>query len=78
MFVAIVTEPDLPAWATISASFSWNFAFRTTWGTFFAFNIVERCSDFSMETVPTRTGCPFSRRLAISSATASYFSRSEA
>ena len=30
MLVAMVTMPNLPAWATISASFSWNLALRTT------------------------------------------------
>ena len=30
MFVAMVTAPMRPAWATIGASFSWNLAFRTS------------------------------------------------
>src|SRR6266540_1349645 len=49
MFVAIVTAPLCPAWATISASRSWCFAFRTTCGTPWRFSIVARSSDFSIE-----------------------------
>ena len=57
MLVAIVTMPRRPAWATISASFSWNLALRTTWRTPLRLRISESSSDFSMEVVPTRTGC---------------------
>ena len=39
MLVAIVTMPSRPACATISASFSWNFAFSTTWRTPLRFRI---------------------------------------
>ena len=63
MFVAIVTEPERPAWTTISASFSWNLALRTTCGTLRFFRSSDSRSDFSIETVPTRTGWPFSRQL---------------
>ena len=58
MLVAMVTAPKRPAWATISASRSWYFAFRTTCLIPAFFRSVERCSDFSMEMVPTRTGRP--------------------
>ena len=54
----MVTAPSLPAWATISASFSWNLAFSTVWGTPRAFRSLEMYSLFSMDTVPTSTGCP--------------------
>ncbi len=74
MFVAIVTVPSRPACATISASFSWNFAFSTTWRTPLRFKISLSSSDFSIDVVPTSTGCLSSCRRAISSATAKYFS----
>ena len=56
MLVAIVTAPKRPAWATISASRSWYFAFSTTCLMPAFLSRVERCSDFSIEIVPTRTG----------------------
>ena len=74
MFVAIVTVPGLPAWAIISASFSWNLAFRTLCLTFFLLSNSESSSDVSMEAVPTKTGALFARQSAISSAIASNFS----
>jgi hypothetical protein len=40
------------------------------------FNRLERCSDFSMEMVPTSTGRPEAWKVLISSTTASNFSRS--
>ena len=58
MLVAMVTAPKRPAWATISASRSWYFAFSTTCLMPSFFRRVERCSDFSMEMVPTSTGRP--------------------
>ena len=58
MLVATVTAPNLPAWATISASFSWNLALRTLWRMPFLRSMSEICSDFSMEMVPTSTGWP--------------------
>ena len=58
MLVAMVTAPKRPAWATISASRSWYFAFSTTCLMPSLFRRVERCSDFSMEMVPTSTGRP--------------------
>ncbi|CSB49321.1 Uncharacterised protein [Vibrio cholerae] len=56
MLVAMVTAPGLPASATISASFSWNFAFRTLCLMPAFFSALESNSDFSIETVPTNTG----------------------
>jgi hypothetical protein len=58
MLVAIVTVPLRPACATISASCAWYFAFSTTCLMPRRFSIDERCSDFSIETVPTSTGRP--------------------
>ena len=63
MFVAIVTAPLRPAWATMLASRSWNLALRTScWMPRFR-SISARCSLFSTLTVPTRTGRPCSRQL---------------
>ena len=76
MLVAIVTAPKRPAWATISASRSWYFAFKTTCLIPARFRRVERCSDFSIEIVPTRTGRPEAFSSLISLSTASNFSRS--
>jgi hypothetical protein len=59
MLVATVTAPSLPACATISASFSWCLALRTLCLMPRLVSIRESSSDFSMDTVPTRTGCPF-------------------
>ena len=57
MLVAMVTMPRRPAWATISASRSWNLAFSTTWRTPLRCRMAERRSDFSIDVVPTSTGC---------------------
>jgi predicted branched-subunit amino acid permease len=59
MFVAIVTAPWIPAFSTIAASFSWNFAFKTECSIPALSSILSRSSDTSMVMVPTRTGCPF-------------------
>ena len=56
MLVAMVTAPSLPACATISASFSWCFAFSTLCAMPLRFRSPDRYSLFSMEMVPTRTG----------------------
>ncbi len=56
MLVATVTAPFRPAWATISASLAWNFAFRTLCGMPRRFNSTDKISDFSTEVVPTSTG----------------------
>ena len=58
MLVAMVTAPNLPAWATISASRSWFLAFRTLWRMPVRCSSLEMYSLFSMLTVPTRTGWP--------------------
>ncbi len=51
----MVTMPEaVPAWLPISASFSWNFALRTTWRTLQALRISE--SNSTMLAVPTSTG----------------------
>ena len=60
IFVAMVTAPNLPACATISASFSWFLAFKTLCGILSFLRSFERISLFSMLIVPTRIGCPFS------------------
>ena len=58
MLVAMVTAPGAPACATISASCSWKRAFSTACGTFFFFSSSLIVSLFSIEVVPTSTGCP--------------------
>ena len=75
MLVAMVTAPKRPAWATISASRSWYFAFSTTCLMPAFLSREDRCSDFSMEMVPTSTGRPESCSSSISLTTASNFSR---
>ena len=75
MLVAIVTRPGRPACATISASCSWWRAFSTRKSFMPASAILEATySDFSIETVPTRTGCPRSCASRISPIIALYFS----
>ena len=59
MFVAIVTAPNLPAWAIISASCSWYLAFNTVCLIPASFNFWLNNSDFSTDTVPINIGCPF-------------------
>ena len=76
MLVAMVTAPSRPAWATISASRSWYLAFSTSCRTPRFLSSADSRSDFSIDTVPTRIGCPFSLRSRMSSTTASNFSRS--
>ena len=56
MFVAIVTAPILPASATICASLSCCFAFRTLCLMPLFFRRALNNSDVSMEIVPTNTG----------------------
>ena len=63
MFVAIVTAPLRPAWATTPASFSWNLAFSVSCPIPRRLRSVESTSLFSTETVPTRTGPPGLRHL---------------
>ena len=76
MLVAMVTAPSRPAWATISASRSWYLALSTWCGIPRFLSSAASCSDFSIDTVPTSTGCPPAWRSVISSTTASNFSRS--
>ena len=73
IFVAIVTAPFLPAWAMISASFSWYLAFSTLCFIPSFFKSLLKASDLSTFTVPTSTGCPFLLHSFICSITALYF-----
>ena len=75
MLVAMVTPRYRPAWAMMDASASWLTALSTLCLIFFFLSIWEISSDFSTVTVPTSTGCPLAWDSAISSTTASYFSR---
>ncbi len=52
MLVATVTAPLRPAWATIAASRSWYFAFRTSCATPLRLSILDTSSDFSTLVVP--------------------------
>ena len=70
MFVAIVIAPYLPACATISASFSWFLAFKTSCFNPSFLRSLLIFSEFSIDAVPTSTGCPFSCASFISSITA--------
>ena len=58
MLVAMVTVPARPAWATISASRSWYLALSTWCGIPRFLRSFERCSEISIDTVPTSTGWP--------------------
>ena len=58
ILVVIITEPTFPAFAIISASFSWFFAFNIVWTIPSAFKSFEYCSDLLILDVKTRTGCP--------------------
>ena len=58
MLVAIVMMPARPACATICASLACCFAFSTWCGSFSLSRILESSSEFSMDVVPTSTGCP--------------------
>ena len=76
IFVATVTEPFRPAWATIAASRSWFLAFNTSCGMPRFFSKPLKYSDLSTEVVPTKTGWPFSCRANRSSTTAINFASS--
>ena len=76
MLVAMVTAPRRPASATISASFSCCFALRTLCLTPRFFSISLILSEFSIEIVPTSTGCPVACASAILSAIAWNFAGS--
>ena len=73
MLVAMVTAPDRPACATISASFSWNLAFSTLCLMPRRFSMSPSISLTATLMVPTRTGRPFSCSSATSSMTAFHF-----
>ena len=74
IFVAIVTDPDLPAWAIMSASCSFCRAFNTLWSIFFSFNFCEINSEVSTDIVPTKIGLPCLLTSIIFSTIALYFS----
>ena len=71
MFVATVTAPLRPAWATIAASRACCLALRTSCRTPRSRSCSDRYSLFSTLVVPTSTGWPASCRSAMSSTTAS-------
>ena len=60
MLVETVTAPLRPACAMMFASRSCCLAFSTWCGMPAFFSSSARCSDFSMEMVPTSTGWPLS------------------
>ena len=72
MLVAIITSPLRPAWAISSPSRSAcsGLAFSTACLIPSRLSAAEIISETSTETVPTRTGWPFSWRSTISSSTA--------
>jgi len=76
IFVAMVTAPFEPASAIIRASRAWFLAFNISCFTPLLMSKAESFSDFSMETVPTRIGCPFVCISLIAPIMASYFSAS--
>jgi hypothetical protein len=77
ILVAIVIAPDLPAWEIISASLSWNLAFKTLWGMFADFKREENFSDLSMLVVPIKTGCLWAKQFFTFSKIAFSFSFKE-
>ena len=76
MLVERVTVFFRPACATMKASRSCCLAFSTSCGNPAFFSSADSRSEFSIEIVPTSTGCPFWCSSLISSTTALYFSRS--
>jgi hypothetical protein len=76
MFVATVTAPRWPAWATILASSACCFALSTVCGMPLRRIRSDSRSDFSTDTVPTSTGWPFWYRSPMSSTTALNFAAS--
>ena len=74
MLVAIVTAPGAPACTMISASRACCFAFSTSCGNFFFLSSPESSSEFSIDVVPTSTGCPRCRQSSMSMMIALYFS----
>ena len=74
ILVVIITEFSLPAFAIISASFSWFFAFKTVCSILFFFKSSEYISDLSTLDVKTRAGCPLLLQSIIKSIIANCFS----
>ena len=58
MFVAIVTECFNPAFAIISASRAWFFAFKISCSIRLFLSINDSISDVSTAIVPIKIGCP--------------------
>ena len=73
MLVAIVTAPRWPADKTISASLKWFFAFNTSCGIPSLVSNLDKYSEVSTATVPTKIGCPLAWRSLISRTTAANF-----
>ena len=73
MLVAMVTAPTRPACATMTASRSWCLAFSVSCFMPRLSKSRDSFSEFSMDTVPMRQGCPASWRAWMSSATALNF-----
>ena len=76
MLVAMVTAPSLPAWATMLASSRCLLAFKMLCAMPLRFRPVDKTSDFSTDTVPTKTGWPLLWVCSMSSTMAMYFSLS--
>ena len=70
MFVAMVTAPAWPASVMMPASRSWFLALRMLWGMPWRVSMPASRSEDSTDAVPTSTGCPWPRALAISSTAA--------
>ncbi|MNE90012.1 hypothetical protein D3C80_1874850 [compost metagenome] len=74
MLVAMVSAPGRPAWAMISASFSWNLALSTWCSMPSLSSNLETYSELSMVAVPTRIGRPWAWQSFTSAMMAAYFS----
>ncbi|MNN17645.1 hypothetical protein D3C81_1308390 [compost metagenome] len=74
MLVAMVSAPGAPAWAMISASFSWYLALRTLCSMPSFCRRLDMCSEVSMVAVPTSTGRPRVMLSLMSAMIAAYFS----
>ena len=70
ILVAIVTAAGAPAWLTMVASCSWKRAFSTACTTPRSVSRCDSASLFSIDVVPTSTGCARACASAISVATA--------
>ena len=76
MLVAMVTAFGRPACATISASRACCFAFSTSCGRSAFARWPDSISEFSIDVVPTSTGCPRSWQSLMSATIAPTFSAS--